>query len=53
MRAFGDRVGACDRSDVINAVSKESIEPAQGSVCSGTRKIQSMNVLKWLNTKAE
>ena len=32
---------------------KGSIEPTHGSVCSGVRKLQSMNVLKWLSTKAE
>ena len=34
-------------------VIKGSIKPTHGSVCSGAKKLQSMNVLKWLSTKAE
>ena len=32
---------------------KGSIEPTHGSVCSGVRKLQCMNVLKLLSTKAD
>ena len=31
-------------------IIKGSIEPTHGSVCSGVRKLQSMNVLKLLST---
>ena len=32
---------------------KGSIELTHGSICGGAKKLQSMNVLKWLSTKAD
>ena len=39
--------------DVAGESIKGSIEPTHGSVCSGVRKLHSLNVLKWLSTKVE
>ena len=37
----------------LSILIKGSIEPTHGSVGSGVKKLQSMNVLKWLSTEAE